>query len=264
MLTINSSGERAGGGPGCAASGYRPNYVSLDIFELLPGFPDFSVALVVLDSLTIQARRSPQLESIVSTVEAEVGATLEGSPAAQLEEVQAWRGAYRAFGVKKTSYRCSVERLLRGLERGRGLPRVNNLVDCYNAVSVRHRMPVGADDLDKIRGSLAFRFARAGDRFVALGDASASNDPPKDGEVVYADQEKVLCRRWNWYQDARSAIGAETRRAVLTIQSIGRPEEVRKAAQELSAWCVIHLGARTAWSVADGANPRITVDLPRG
>ncbi len=243
--------------------GYRLNYACLDIFEVLTKFPDFVVALLVVDGLEIRRERSTRLSGIVATVEAEVANALKACPTAEREEIRAWRGAYRAFGVKKTSYRCSVERLLRGLERDRGLPAVNNLVDCYNAVSVRHAMPIGADDLDKIGGSLAFRYARPSDSFIALGDPGASDDPPKTGEVVYADQEKLLCRRWNWYQDARSAIGPETRRAVLTMQSLGRSDEVRKAAQELSAWCGVHLDARTVWTVADRGSPRVSVDLPR-
>ena len=46
-------------------------------------------------------------------------------------------------------------------------------------------------------------------------------DPPKPGEVVYADDRHVLCQRWNWRQDARSAISPATRRAVITLQGNG-------------------------------------------
>ncbi len=95
-----------------------------------------------------------------------------------------WRAAYKAFGVKKTSYRSSVERLLKQIQQGRGLPRIGNLVDCYNAVSARHRLPIGADDLDKVTGGLAFRRARPGDDFFALGAEARVNDPPKAREVV--------------------------------------------------------------------------------
>ena len=41
------------------------------------------------------------------------------------------------------------------------------------------------------------------------------------GEVVYADAAHVLCRRWNWRQDARTLITPATRRAVVTVQSNG-------------------------------------------
>ena len=95
--------------------------------------------------------------------EAAARASLGESDLAAVPEIKGWREAYKAFGVKKTSYRSSVERLLKNLQRGQALPRVNALVDAYNAVSVRHRMPVGADDLDHVAAPLAFCFARGGD-----------------------------------------------------------------------------------------------------
>ena len=47
---------------------------------------------------------------------------------------------------------------------------------------------------------------RQGDTFLDMAAEAGEdpNDPPKPGEVVYADAAKVLCRRWNWRQDART------------------------------------------------------------
>ena len=103
---------------------------------------------------------------------------------------------------------------------------------------------------------LAFRHARDGDSFVALGDPAAADDPPRPGEVVYADAEKCLCRRWNWYQDARSAIGPATRAAVLTIQGLGpSAARVEAAAEELSALLAEHCAATCRSAVAEAARP---------
>ena len=200
----------------------------------------------------------------LATVVAETG----GLPLAQrhvarqnyrLVELQRWRAAYKAFGVKKTSYRSSVERLLKAVQQGRGLPRVNSLVDAYNAVSLQFRMPVGADDFAKLEGDLAFRIARPGDNFFALGAETPSDDPPKAGEVVYADAEKLLCRRWNWYQDARSATSLETREAVLTVQSL--ETDPAPAAAALADWLSRHCGAGCAWAVAERSRPVADVEL---
>lgn len=232
--------------------------IGLDISELLPDFPATRVALVVASEL--EPEPTPALATAVAEVEAEVGAYLHGRALAEVPELQVWRAAYKAFGVKKTSYRSSVERLLKQIQQGRGLPRVSNLVDCYNAVSARHRLPIGADDLDKVTGGLAFRRARPGDDFFALGAEPSVNNPPKAGEVVYADGEKLLCRRWNWYQDARSATTPGTRRAALTVQWLGGETRLEPAVEELAAWLEAHCGARTAWAIADAGTPRAEVD----
>jgi len=183
-------------------------------------------------------------------------------PVSEIEEVAAWRRAYKGFGIRKTSYRPSVERLIRHIQRHGALPRVNALVDLYNAVSVAYRMPAGADDLDELSPPLAFRFSRPGDSFIALGDAGRTEDPPKDGEVVYADRRHVLCRRWNWYQDDRTATSAATRRAVITVQSLAGSgaHAVEDAAATLSGMLEAHLSAHVSWAVADQASPMAMLD----
>ena len=239
-----------------------PSACTLSIAELRERFPNFRVALVVVDGVSIPAAPSPALETWIAAAVAEAAGALSGQELGSLPELKCWREAYKAFGEKKTSYRSSVERLLKGIQRGNGLPRVNAFVDAYNAVSVRYRMPVGADDLDLVTPPLAFRYSRKDDSFIALGDPIQADDPPKPREVVYADASKCLCRRWNWYQDARSAIRPETRRAVLTIQSncaetAGR---VEAAAELLCRRITQACGGGAAWATADAGRSEVTVE----
>ncbi len=217
---------------------------------------------MVAADLAIVPERTAELQCAVAEVEAEVGGYLGGRALAEVPELQAWRAAYKAMGVKKTSYRSSVERLLKQIQQGRGLPRVSRLVDSYNAVSAEYRLPIGADDLDKVRGGLAFRPARDSDDFFALGAPEVVNDPPKPGEIVYADAEKILCRRWNWYQDGRSATTVETCRAVLTVQWLGGATALEAAVEELCGWLSAHCAARTGWAIAEAATPCAQVEAP--
>jgi DNA/RNA-binding domain of Phe-tRNA-synthetase-like protein len=235
--------------------------VALDIAEVVGSFPGFRAALVVAENLTIEAARTPALEAVIAEIEAQAARGLAGVELADIPELKCWREAYKAFGVKKTSYRSSVERLVKAVQRGAGLARVNALVDAYNALSLRYRLPVGADDLDRVAPPLAFRYARPGDSFIALGDANQTADPPKPGEVVYADAEKCLCRRWNWYQDDRSAVRLESRRVVLTVQGLEPASAVRveAAAAELCELIASHCGGRATWRVADAATPIVSV-----
>lgn len=235
--------------------------VRLDIEDLTADFPHYRVALVVAVELEIAGVRSQALEREVAEAEARVAATIAERPPPEIPELKAWREAYKGFGVKKTSYRSSVERLIRSIQQGRGLPRVNALVDAYNVVSALSLMPVGADDLDRVTGPLAFRRSRPGDSFIRLGEESGAEDPPKDREVVYADAEKVLCRRWNWAQDARSAISPATRGAVLTVQSLAPGPALESAAADLCRRLARHCAARSAWAVADSERPWAEVAL---
>src|SRR5271156_5531548 len=157
----------------------------LVITELTPKFPDFRVALVVAEGLAIAPHRSATLDSEIAEAEARCRERWSGIELSANPGVATWRAAYRAFGVKKTSYRSSVERLIKRVAAGGAVPEINALVDLYNAASIESVLCLGCDDLDRIEADLAFRFARSGDTFVDMSAAEGEDplDPPKAGEV---------------------------------------------------------------------------------
>jgi DNA/RNA-binding domain of Phe-tRNA-synthetase-like protein len=235
--------------------------ISLDIEEILPQFQTYRVALVVATNLALEQERPPALVEYIANVEAHCRVRYAGRELGDIPEVRRWRQAYKSFGVKKTSFRSSVERLLRRVIQGEGLPPINALVDAYNAISVAYRVPAGADDLDLLAPPLAYRYARDDDTFFTLGEHALAPDPPEPGEVVYSDMAHVLCRRWNWRQDARSAIRDATRRVTLNIESLDDESAsvVDEAAQTLCNLLEACCGARCVWAVADLAHPVVSV-----
>jgi DNA/RNA-binding domain of Phe-tRNA-synthetase-like protein len=232
---------------------------NLSIADVAERFPDFRVALVVADNLAIAAARSAALVAEIADMENACRARWGGVELSAIPGVAAWRAAYKGFGIKRTSYRSSVERLIKRVLAGGALPEVNALVDLYNVVSLSSELCLGCDDLDRIEGDLEFRFSRAGDTFLDMGAEAGEdpNDPPKVGEVVYADARHVLCRRWNWRQDARSAVSAHTRGAALTVQSNGAGD-VEAAAARLTALIERECGGQCRIVVADRERPVVT------
>jgi len=234
----------------------------LSIADILPRFPDFRVAVLVFEGNGIPKERTPRIEAYVAEAMQTCRARWSGTELSAIPGVAAWRRAYKGFGIKSTSYRSSVERLVKRVLAGDEIPRINAFVDLYNAVSLDHVLCLGADDLDRVAGEtyaeLAFRFAREGDSFIDMAPAEGwpAEQPPKAGEVVYAAGSTVLCRRWNWRQDARSVVGAQTRRIVLTIQSNGEGS-VEAAAETLSALAASELAMTCRIAFVDNARPHV-------
>jgi DNA/RNA-binding domain of Phe-tRNA-synthetase-like protein len=234
--------------------------VDLTIAELTDRFPDFRVAVLVCDDLAVPAGRPAELDAMIAEREAAARAAWGSRELSEIPGIAAWRAAYKGFGIRKTSYRCSVERLMKNALAERPLPVINGFVDAYNAVSLSAVACIGADDLDKAAGPFAFRFARPSDTFIDMAAEAGEdpNDPPKEGEVVYAGAGHVLCRRWNWRQDARSIITPTTSRAILTIQTNGWGDldaAVADARDLIARFC----GGRIAVATADRNNPRVTL-----
>jgi DNA/RNA-binding domain of Phe-tRNA-synthetase-like protein len=225
--------------------------------DITGAFPDYRVAFVVAEGLTIATERPAAIDALIMEREDAARAKWAGTELAQIAGIAAWRSAYKGFGIKQTRYRSSVERLLKNVLAGRSLARINTFVDLYNAVSLAHVLPLGADDLDRITPPLSFRYAREGDIFVDMAEAEEGDEPeaPKPGEVVYADAVHVLCRRWNWRQDARSIIRQETRRAVVTVQSTGAGD-VDAGANDLIDLISKFCGGQCRVVILNRAHPR--------
>jgi DNA/RNA-binding domain of Phe-tRNA-synthetase-like protein len=238
--------------------------IEFDIGEVIDRFPHFRVGMVVATGLRIIQERSDKLAAEIAQVEQATRLAIGETPLGDVPDLGIWREVYRQFGVKKTSFRSSVERLVKKVRQGDELPRINTLVDIYNLISLRYHMPVGADDLDKLVSPVMYRFARPDDTFIALGDPNGANDPPLPGEVVYADGQRVMCRRWNWYQDARSAISVETKRALINVEAIdpttGAQVEVATAA--LADLLAEVCGAATTWQVFDARHTSARLEIP--
>ena len=113
--------------------------------------------------------------------------------------------------------------------------------------------------MSKISGDIAFRAATDAESFVPLGSEDMAEDPPKPGEVVYADAEKVLCRRWNWYQDARSPVTVGSEAAVITVQWAGEGD-LDGAVADLTEALLAKCAGAVDTVIADASRP--IVDLP--
>jgi len=234
--------------------------IRLSIAEIAGDFPDFEVAVVVARNLRIAEKRPERLEALILERERACRERFSSMQLADIAAINAWRRAYKQFGIKKTSYRSSIERLVKNVLAERRLPEINVFVDAYNAMSLAHLLPVGADDIDEIEPEVAFRYARNEDSFFPLGSTESRNDPPKVGEVVLASGSHILCRRWNWFQDARSPITLKTTRALITLQANGEGD-VRSAADDLVDLLADHSNATCEIAIASAGTPMVALSL---
>ena len=179
--------------------------------------PDYRALLVAVDGL-VPGPADEVSEALLRAAEDAARESLSDHPADQLPHVAAWREAYRAFGAKPQRTRNSLEALLRRAESG--LPRVNRLTDLYNAISVRHQIPLGGEDLTRYRGSPYLIRAAGTEPFDTVADGATVIEHPEPGEVVWCDEAGVTCRRWNWRQARRTQLSEDTTTALFILDAL--------------------------------------------
>lgn len=194
--------------------------------------PDYRALLVTVEDL-VPGPSDATTDALLRKAEALARQALLDSPVDQLPHIAAWREAYRSFGAKPQRTRNSVEALTR--RAGSGLPRVNQLTDIYNAISVLHQLPLGGEDLTRYCGPPRLIRATGSEPFETTADGAAVVEHPAGGEVIWADDAGVTCRRWNWRQATRTQLRDDTT-AALFILDVLEPmsdAQLRSAADDL-------------------------------
>ena len=134
--------------------------------------------------------------------------------------LDAWAEMFRRFGAKPQRTPCSAEALRKRVLRDGALPRVNPIVDLYNAISLRFAVPVGGENLDAYVGSPRLIVATGAEIFDTMKDGVLTEEAPEPGEVVWTDDRGVTCRRWNWRQGVRTRLSDDATRMWFILESL--------------------------------------------
>lgn len=187
------------------------------VFELRP---DYRVLAITATGLS-GGPSNEHTEQLLVAAERHAETLTATTPVAQLPQIALWRDAYRAMGAKPQRTRNSLEALTRRLP----LPRINRLVDIYNAISVRYQIPIGGEDLEHYQGPPRLVRAVGTEPFVV----GSVTEHPEPGEVIWRDDLAVTCRIWNWRQCTRTQLTEDTSSALFILDSLDCSEDVLAA-----------------------------------
>ena len=184
--------------------------------EVLARHPTYTAVVVLAGGV----RNGPSdAASEARLRDAEASAAVLGEPLAAHPHLAAWREAFAAHGIKAKRHPCSAEALVRRAREPGGLPRINRLVDLYNAISVRHVIPLGGEDSDALHGVNVLRLA-TGEEASDVRGGSGTAEPAAPGEPVWADDAGITCRRWSWRQGDRTRLTEATTRAQFLLEGL--------------------------------------------
>src|ERR1700676_194770 len=185
--------------------------VRSEIFALRPDYRALSIVAQGVQNLA----RHPVSDEIIETVRVP-----KPWPAWGDAHLDAWRAAYRGFGAKPQRTPSSAEALARRIQGDGQLPSINAVVDLYNALSVRFAIPIGGENIAAYVGNPLLKRATGHETFDTIKDGSPCLETVPAGEVVWADERGVTCRRWNWRQGLRTRIDAATNRMWFVLERL--------------------------------------------
>jgi len=185
--------------------------------EVFARFPDYIRGVVVAKGIDNRSE-NPQLLDLLRNAESHAVQDEFLKDIKNHPRVANWRRAYSDLGINPNRYYCSIESLSRRARRGDNLPYINTLVAIFNYFSLCHMLPSGGDDLDKVDKQLCLTLATGNEPFTPLN--SDEIEYPALGEVIYMDESKVMCRRWNWRQGEYTKITTATTSVAINVDCL--------------------------------------------
>jgi DNA/RNA-binding domain of Phe-tRNA-synthetase-like protein len=176
--------------------------------------PDLVAGVVLASGITATVDVAHRIAAYTAVARDRLaGGTESGFP-----EIQAWRRAFTAMGLKPTRYRCAAEALLRRLRLDGDLPRLHPLVDLCNAVSVAYAIPVAVLDLDRVDGDLEVRHSRGDEQYLSF---AGDTECPEPGEITFVDAAgRAHARRWTNRQSGLSAVWEHTSSVLIVAEAL--------------------------------------------
>jgi len=218
-------------------------------------FPGLIIGVVICKNID-NSGKAEEIQKLIREQEDNVRERYSTGALSQIPKIEVWRRAYLAFGAKPKEHKSSVENLYRLVLQGTKLRQINKLVDIYNLVSIKHMVPVGGEDTDKIQGDVVLTFAGLNESPVLLlGDKEPR--PPHPGEVIYKDNISAIYRRWNWREGERTKLTQGTKNCFLAIEGLPpvTRQEIEAATKELKDLVEKFCGGNITYKILDEKQP---------
>lgn len=135
--------------------------------ELLKACPDIQLGCIHY-SVNVE-KENPALWECINKEIAKIEGNMSIEDIYNEKNIADSRNLYKTIGKDPYRYRISSEALIRRIVQGKGLYKINNVVDANNLISIISKLSVGSYDCDKLGDFLTFRIGRKGESYKGIG-----------------------------------------------------------------------------------------------
>lgn len=181
--------------------------VSPELLEL-----GLSTSVVVARGVD-NSRTPPELMAYRREVGRQLGAFWKNRSLSTHPALREYERVHRLFGV--ADERAAPEKLLQYVRRHQDFTATGAVVDCYNIVSAKTLLSIGAHDLAKLKTPVTLRRVEPSDVFIPLEETAPRSCA---GEYAYVDPEGGIICRMEVLQGDYSKVDARSRDVVFFLQ----------------------------------------------
>ena len=124
-----------------------------------------------------------------------------------------WRVAQEEFGKRAKHYHTSVERLLKQVLKSKTITTKDVLTNLVRYLSLKHLVPFGIDDYNKINGDLTFALSTGKERVGRLKTI-------KKNALYYRDTKNILGTKLDYWKSKKNALDKNSKLALIHVEAL--------------------------------------------
>ena len=150
-----------------------------------------------------------------------------------------------------------MEALIRRVLKNDSLPSISKIVDLGNLVSIQNLVPVGAHAIDVVTQDIALRLATGEEIFEPFGSDVVEH--PSPSEVIFAEGNTVLTRRWTWRQAKHTLVVSDTKAVEINVDGLPpvTHQDVEQICRQVASLVQEYCGGRVTFEILSKDNSTI-------
>lgn len=174
--------------------------------------PDLKIAFLLVENIDNKSKLKESLH-LLREAEQMVHLTFNKDTIKNHNLIAPWAVAQEKFGKKAKHYHTSVEKLLKAVLKRKGVSSENVLTNLLHYLALKHVLPFGVDDLEKINGSLTFALAGGKEKVDVLRKV-------KKGVFYYHDKKNVLGTKLDYWKSKKTALDKNSTSALVHFEAL--------------------------------------------
>tara|TARA_R110001583_G_scaffold99175_5_gene244477 strand:- start:4923 stop:5585 length:663 start_codon:yes stop_codon:yes gene_type:complete len=142
----------------------HPIKIEAQLSELCP-----SLKLGIIECQVSVTKDDNKLWEVINQYISQVEESITVEDIRNKSTISSSKDGYRKVGKDPNRYRLSAESLLRRIVNGKGLYKINNVVDLLNLTSIKSGFSIGGYNADKIIGSIKMGLGQADEEYQGIG-----------------------------------------------------------------------------------------------
>ena len=175
--------------------------------EVFKKFPDIKIAFILTENVDNKKKLKESIH-LLQEMEQLIRLTFNKETIKNHYLIAPWAVAQQEFGKNAKHHHTSVERLLKNVLAQKSITTKDVITNLLRYLALKHIVPLGVDDYQKINGDLTFSLSSGKEKVDALRNI-------KKGALYYKDKKNVLGTKLDFWKSNKTALNKKSTSALI-------------------------------------------------